>query len=147
MSKPVISVRGGVSTLKVRKGKTLTTTFLITLNSNKHSSEMDPEVFAGQVEAFASKLNNYLDFKQGTPQSLIAIDFDYQVEVGGKFGRTHSHAIVELKHSDGSFIHLDRNKIVKDWNEAFGYQPHVDIKYLKNGIAQARNYIKKYSAQ
>lgn len=146
MSNPVISVRGGVSTLKVKKGKVVTTTFLLTLNSNKHVSEMEPEVFAQQVEAFASKINNYLDFKQGTPRSLISIDFDYQVEVGGKFSRTHSHAIVELKHTDTSFIHLDRHKIVEDWTNSFGYSPHVDIKYLKNGIAQARNYVKKYAA-
>jgi len=129
-------------------------TFLVTINTQR-VPRTQPEVDRGAEELrgimrqmlTSEGLGRIVKFltpgHAWQPEYIDDIKAEFSIEIGERFGRLHTHALIEMAHF--SKIHLDRVGIQGFFAgeaSSFTDKPHVDIRVVR-GAQNARQYVGK----
>ena len=90
-------------------------TFLLTINPNQTSDKVSREELGDVMDVIFENIPTfilYLDERKASSRYIDSIEvLAKSIEVGGKFGRTHSHSLIQIKHS--TRIQLRHRKIAE----------------------------------
>jgi hypothetical protein len=126
--------------------------FFITVNSNKMLGAPDFEEeqaarFRSALEMIFSseRIAKYLlDTKHDgdlSPEYVKSINVQLAFEVGSKFGRTHAHVLVSVKHT--SNIRFKLPLLRSTMNHIVGSKVHINLKAFSSQVATLEEYLRK----
>jgi len=137
---------------KPTKPKLRSSIWLFTLNTNKDFRKLDL-TFKKKFEKLCKFLfegNHICDFvvdsrnpgvKIEDNENIKTCDTQFQLEIGSKFHKFHSHAILKIEHTGN--LTFEANKLRKFMYKLFGYNLHLDSTVSSDHALMMRRYVEK----